>query len=254
MILMFVSSTIESLLNAQYDYHIYTLAMRIRSCLISMIYKKVLTLSPSGRKYFNTGEIVNIMSVDTQRVIEYVQIANLLWICPLQIGISMYLLWQHLQYGSFAGLFVMLLLLPFNAFIGAKMRRQQINLLHERDKRTKLMSEIINGIKVLKMYAWEPSLVQQINKFRTTEIANLQKQAYLSAGITFAFNSAPFFVRRHRFVCIIQKLLVSQRNGCATIHLNYQLNLNCFPASMKTGTGTPFPYDNLLIDKTTKFH
>ncbi len=191
---MFVSSTIESLLNAQYDYHIFTLAMRIRSCLISVIYRKVLKLSPNGRKVFTTGEIVNIMSVDTQRVMEYVQIANLLWICPLQICFSIYLLWQHLQYGSFAGLSIMLLLLPINGFIGAKMRRKQIHLLQQRDQRTKLMSEILNGIKVLKLYAWEPSFVEQIKKYRTNEIKNLRKQAYLSAGITFAFNSAPFFV------------------------------------------------------------
>jgi ABC-type multidrug transport system fused ATPase/permease subunit len=173
--------------------------MRIRSCLISVIYRKVLKLSPNGRKDFTTGEIVNIMSVDTQRVMEYVQIANLLWICPLQISFSIYLLWQHLQYGSFAGLSIMLLLLPINGFIGAKMRRKQIHLLHQRDQRTKLMSEILNGIKVLKLYAWEPSFVEQIRKYRINEIKNLRKQAYLSAGITFAFNSAPFFVSLNHF-------------------------------------------------------
>jgi ABC-type multidrug transport system fused ATPase/permease subunit len=193
---MFISSTVESLLNSQYDYHIFTLAMRIRSALISVIYDKVMKLSPNGRKVFTTGEIVNIMSVDTQRVMEYVQIANLLWICPLQIAVSIYLLWQQLQYGSLAGLIVMLLLLPINGFIGALMRGQQIRLLQQRDQRTKLMSEILNGIKVLKLYAWETSFVQLIRKFRAIELKNLRKQAFLSAGITFAFNSAPFFVSK----------------------------------------------------------
>ena len=170
--------------------------MRIRSALISIIYKKVIKLSPNGRKMFTTGEIVNIMSVDTQRVMEYVQIANLLWICPLQISVSIYLLWQHLKYGSFAGLTVMLLLLPINGLIGALLRKQQIGLLQLRDKRVKLMSEILNGIKVLKMYAWELSFVEKIQKYRQNEIKNLKWQAYLSAGITFAFNSAPFFVSK----------------------------------------------------------
>jgi ABC-type multidrug transport system fused ATPase/permease subunit len=171
-----------------------------------VIYRKVLKLSPNGRKVFTTGEIVNIMSVDTQRVMEYVQIANLLWICPLQISFSIYLLWQHLQYGSFAGLSIMLLLLPINGFIGAKMRRKQIRLLQQRDQRTKLMSEILNGIKVLKLYAWEPSFVEQIKKYRINEIKNLRKQAYLSSGITFAFNSAPFFVSLKHFSLFLQCL------------------------------------------------
>ncbi|CAG2121742.1 unnamed protein product, partial [Medioppia subpectinata] len=154
------------------------------------------------------------------RVMEYVQLANLLWICPLQIGISIYLLWQELQYGSLAGLIVMLALLPVNAFIGARMRGQQIRLLKQRDQRTKLMSEILNGIKVLKLYAWETSFDQLIRKFRSLEMKNLRKQAYLSAGITFAFNSAPFFVAIASFstylmidrsnVLDAQKVFVSQ--------------------------------------------
>ena len=193
-IIMFISATVESLLNAQYDYHIFTLAMRTRSALMSIIYKKVLKLSPKGRKVFTTGEIVNIMSVDTQRVMEYIQMMNLLWICPLQISVSIYLLWKQLEYGSLAGLIVMLLLLPINGLIGTRMRRQQIRLLQLRDKRTKIMSEILNGIKVIKMYAWELSFIENVKKFRQNEIANLKWQAYLSAGITFAFNSAPFFV------------------------------------------------------------
>jgi ABC-type multidrug transport system fused ATPase/permease subunit len=199
-ILMFVSSTIESLLNAQYDYHIFTLLMRIRSCLISLIYRKILKLSPKEKKHFTTGEIVNIVSTDTQRVIEYVQIANLLWICPLQISFGIYLLWQHLQYGSFAGLLVIILLLPINMVIGAKMKKQQIYLLDEKDKRTKLMSEILCGIKVLKLYAWELPFVEKIKNFRTNEIKNLKKQAYLAADMIFAYNSAPFFVSNVKLV------------------------------------------------------
>ena len=205
-IAMFLSSTVESLLNSQYDYHIFTLAMRIRSALISVLYTKVMRLSPNGRKVFATGEIVNIMSVDTQRVMEYVQIMNLLWICPLQICVSIYLLWQQLQYGSFAGLVVMLLLLPINGLIGARMRKQQTALLKLRDQRTKLMNEILNGIKVLKMYAWETSFIEKIKQFRQNEIANLKWQAYLSAGITFAFNSAPFFVSKFNLTIQIRKV------------------------------------------------
>ncbi len=78
--------------------------------------------------------------------------------------------------------------------IGAKMKKQQIYLLDEKDKRTKLMSEILCGIKVLKLYAWELPFVEKIKNFRTNEIKNLKKQAYLAADMIFAYNSAPFFV------------------------------------------------------------
>ncbi|KAL5019771.1 hypothetical protein ScPMuIL_002663 [Solemya velum] len=42
--------------------------MRIRSALISAVYKKALTMSSEARKEKTVGEIVNLMSVDCQRV------------------------------------------------------------------------------------------------------------------------------------------------------------------------------------------
>lgn len=57
----------ESLLNGQYEYYINVLAMRVRSAVIHEIYVKALKLSGQARGQFTTGEIVNLMSVDTQR-------------------------------------------------------------------------------------------------------------------------------------------------------------------------------------------
>lgn len=65
--LMLFSSMGESLLNAKYDYHINVLAMRVKSAVIHEIYIKALKLSGQARGQFTTGEIVNLMAVDTQR-------------------------------------------------------------------------------------------------------------------------------------------------------------------------------------------
>ena len=130
---------------------------------------------------------------------DYIQIVNLLWICPLQIGISIYLLWQNIQYGALAGLFVMLSLFPINFLIGAKIKKKQTKLFEIRDKKVKLINEVLNGIKVIKLYAWEPSFLNIITQYRRDEINVLKHQAYLYAGVTFAFNSAPLFVGRMIF-------------------------------------------------------
>lgn len=66
-ILLFISPTIESILNSQFDFQIYVLSMDIKSCFTSLIYKKIYTLSSTSRNRFSTGEIVNLMSIDTQR-------------------------------------------------------------------------------------------------------------------------------------------------------------------------------------------
>lgn len=64
-----------------------------------------------------------------------------------------------------------------------------------KDSRIKLMSEILNGIKVLKLYAWEPSFLEQVEGIRQSELQLLRKGAYLQAISTFIWVCTPFLVR-----------------------------------------------------------
>ncbi|XP_071043193.1 multidrug resistance-associated protein 1 isoform X2 [Parasteatoda tepidariorum] len=200
---MFLSSMLESFLNGQYEYRIYIIAMRIRSCVISVVYKKALTLSNSARKNFTVGEVVNLMSVDTQRVMDYVQMVNYLWSAPLQIGVAIYLLWQQLGIATLGGLSVMILMIPLNGTISVFIRNFQVSLMKEKDIRTKLMNEIMNGIKVLKLYAWENSFIKEVMKIRNREVDSLRAQAYLNGAITFVFSSAPFLVSLASFAAYV---------------------------------------------------
>ncbi|GIZ02574.1 multidrug resistance-associated protein 1, partial [Caerostris extrusa] len=200
---MFFAAMIESFLSGQYEYRIYTTAMRIRSCIISVVYKKALVLSNSSKKNFTVGEVVNLMSVDTQRVMDYVQMVNLLWAAPLQIVIAIYLLWQQLGVATLGGLAVMILVIPLNGVISLFIRRFQMRLMKDKDQRTKLMNEIINGIKVLKLYAWENSFIKEVMNIRYMEVASLKAQAYLNGCVTFIFTSAPFLVSLASFATFV---------------------------------------------------
>lgn len=64
-----------------------------------------------------------------------------------------------------------------------------------KDSRIKLMSEILAGIKVLKLYAWEPSFSEKVEGIREDELRLLRKSAYLQAISTFTWVCTPFLVR-----------------------------------------------------------
>ncbi|XP_064490246.1 multidrug resistance-associated protein 1-like [Ornithodoros turicata] len=200
---MFFASMVESLLNGQYDYRIFCVAMRMRSAIINAVYQKTLKLSSTARSKFTTGEIVTLMSVDTQRVMDYMQVFNLLWVTPLQIGIAIYLLWGQLGVATMGGVGIMLLLLPINGVITAYIRKYQVVLMKQKDKRIKIMNEILGGIKVLKLYAWEKSFRGRVEDIREKEVSSLKVQAYLSAAIIFAFTAAPFLVAIASFAVFV---------------------------------------------------
>jgi len=193
-LLMFTSPMIESILNNQHQYMIASIAMRVKSCLISAIFKKGLRLSSSGKKEFTTGEIVNLMAVDTDRIMEQVEDVNIFWSAPLQIGIALYLLWAQLGISILAGVGVMIFSLPYNAFITSQLRKRYVILMDDKDARIRMMNEILNGIKVLKLYAWENSFKDYVMKFRSKEVKNLKTQAWLNGQLMFIYNSAPFMV------------------------------------------------------------
>jgi hypothetical protein len=70
---MFLVSLLQSGFLHQYFQRAFETGMRIRSALTSSIYKKALVLSSEGRSQKTTGDIVNLMSVDTQRISDLTQ-------------------------------------------------------------------------------------------------------------------------------------------------------------------------------------
>lgn len=66
--------------------------------------------------------------------------------------------------------------------------------MKSKDDRIKLMNEVLNGIKVLKLYAWELAFKDKVSAIRESELRVLRKTAYLGAVSTFTWVCAPFLV------------------------------------------------------------
>ena len=77
-------------------------------------------------------------------------------------------------------------------------------LMLQKDKRIKLMNEILSGIKVLKLYAWESSFDDQVMVLRNNEIKQLTIRCYFQGAMVYIFNSAPFLVSPLK--CLRQKI------------------------------------------------
>uniref|UniRef100_A0A1L8E4B5 ABC-type glutathione-S-conjugate transporter n=2 Tax=Nyssomyia neivai TaxID=330878 RepID=A0A1L8E4B5_9DIPT len=192
--LMFAAALLTLFLNGQYFHLTFLVGFRIRSALISGIYRKSLRVSSSSKKDTTVGEIVNLMAVDAHRFFELVSYLHLLWSGPLVMALALYFLYDLLGAAIFAGLAVMILMIPINAWIAVKLRALQMEQMKIKDQRVKMMNEILSGMKVLKLYAWEPSFETSVKDIRETEMKVLIKMAYYSAGTFFAWTLAPFIV------------------------------------------------------------
>ncbi|NXP73824.1 MRP3 protein, partial [Ramphastos sulfuratus] len=230
--LMFTCAVLQTLILHQHFQYCFVTGMRLRAGIIGVIYRKSLIITNSAKRSSTVGEIVNLMSVDAQRFMDLVPFLNMLWSAPLQIFLALYFLWQTLGPSVLAGVAVMVLLIPFNSAIAVKTRAFQVQQMRYKDSRIKLMNEILGGIKVLKLYAWEPCFSEQVLEIRRSELRVLKKAAYLNSLSTFAWVSAPFLVALTTFsvyVLVDEKNVLDAEKAFVSLSL---FNILRFPLTM----------------------
>uniref|UniRef100_A0A671T4Z1 ATP-binding cassette, sub-family C (CFTR/MRP), member 2 n=1 Tax=Sinocyclocheilus anshuiensis TaxID=1608454 RepID=A0A671T4Z1_9TELE len=202
-VLLLVVAFLQSVILQQYFQRCFILGMKVRTALMAAVYKKALVVSNDSRKESTAGEIVNLMSADAQRFNDVTNFIHLLWSCPLQIALAIAFLWIELGPSVLAGLLVMVLMVPINGWLATKSRSFQMENMKFKDKRMKIVNDILNGIKVLKYYAWESSFEAQVQEIREQELKVMRKFAYLSSVSTFIFSCAPAIVSLATFAVFV---------------------------------------------------
>ena len=86
----------------------------------------------------SVGETVNLMAIDSQRMMDVTSQINTVWTSPMAIILSFYFLWGYLGPSSLAGLVIMVLLIPVNAVISNRMKKYQRENMKNKDTRIKV--------------------------------------------------------------------------------------------------------------------
>jgi ABC-type multidrug transport system fused ATPase/permease subunit len=203
-IAMFVVSVAQTACLHQYFQRSFETGMRVKSSLTAAIYSKSMKLSNEGRATKSTGDIVNHMAVDTQRLQDLAQFGQQLWSAPLQITLCMLSLYQLVGPAMFAGVGVMVLMVPINGFIAKISKNLQKKQMKNKDARTRLMTEILNNMKSIKLYAWTSAFMNKLNYIRNDqELHTLRKIGGVTAVANFTWNTTPFLVSCSTFAVFV---------------------------------------------------
>lgn len=192
---MFAVSVAQTACLHQYFQRAFETGMRVKSSLTAAIYQKSMRLSNEGRAAKSTGDIVNYMAVDTQRLQDLTQYGQQLWSAPFQITLCLISLYQLVGLSMFAGLGAMLLMIPVNGVIARISKTLQKRQMKNKDARTRLMTEILNNMKSIKLYAWTSAFMNKLNYIRNDlELHTLRKIGGVTAIANFTWSTTPFFV------------------------------------------------------------
>uniref|UniRef100_A0A8B9GJM6 ATP-binding cassette sub-family C member 10 n=1 Tax=Amazona collaria TaxID=241587 RepID=A0A8B9GJM6_9PSIT len=200
---LFAGSFLGALLRNQFSYEVNKLTLMVRAAVISAIYNKALRVSSASVMRFTVGEIVNFMSTDTSRLINFCLSLHEVWSLPFQFAITLYLLYQQVGVAFLGGLALALLLVPINKVIANYIMMNNKEMLKHKDARVKLMTEFLCGIRVIKFYAWEKHFSTRINACRDKELQKLRAIKYLDAVCVYLWAALPVVVSITIFITYV---------------------------------------------------
>lgn len=174
--------------------------MNLRSAVITSVYAKSLIISPMTLARKTAGEITNLMSVDSTRLQELTPYLHAIWYSFFQILLAMYFLWMQMGISCLAGLCIIILAIPLTGRVSMYMKTLQRSLSSIRDTRIKLTNEVLAGMKVIKLQAWEEEFLLRIQKIRAEESATFRKYSIAQSLSGALYTTIPIMVAIVTFV------------------------------------------------------
>ncbi|KAM4748313.1 ATP-binding cassette sub-family C member 9 [Rhinophrynus dorsalis] len=222
-VLLFLALILQrTFLQASYYVTIET-GINLRGALLAMIYNKILRLSTSNMSMgeMTLGQINNLVAIETNQLMWFLFLCPNLWAMPVQIIMGIILLYKLLDISALVGAAVILLLAPVQYFIATKLADVQKSTLDYSTERLKKTNEILKGIKLLKLYAWENIFCSSVEETRTMEMKSLKTFAlhtslsiFMNAAIPIAAVLATFVTHAY-----VSKTQLTPANAFASLSL-----------------------------------
>uniref|UniRef100_A0A669E9B1 ATP-binding cassette, sub-family C (CFTR/MRP), member 9 n=1 Tax=Oreochromis niloticus TaxID=8128 RepID=A0A669E9B1_ORENI len=192
-VLLFLALILQrTFLQASYYVTIET-GINMRGALLAMIYNKILRLSTSNMSMgeMTLGQINNLVAIETNQLMWFLFLCPNLWAMPVQIVMGIILLRHFMGPSALVGASVIVLLAPVQYLIATKLAdTQKITLEHSTD-RVKKTTEILKGIKLLKLYAWENIFCDSVEETRGKELTSLRTFAFYTSMSIFMNAAIP---------------------------------------------------------------
>lgn len=141
-----------------------------RSALISALYERALRLSGKARIAIPNGQLVNHISTDVSRIDFAAGFAHMAWTAPIQFIICCVILLVEIQESALVGIAFLVIFSPIQKTLIKYLFAIRVKAMRWTDKRAKLLQELLGGMKIVKLMAWEGPFLERLGTIRTNEL------------------------------------------------------------------------------------
>lgn len=175
---LFGTTLLSAVAGVHFNWKISIVSTKMRTSLVSAIYAKGLEAKGLHEA---KPEILNLMSTDTDRIVNSCISFHSFWSIPFQLFTTLWLLYTQLGVAFVSGVIFAVLLIPINRYIALKIGKLSAFLMTAKDGRVQVTTEALTGAKQIKLQALEDIFTDRIEDLRKTELEFLAKRKYLDA-------------------------------------------------------------------------
>lgn len=140
-------------------------------------------------------DVINMFAVDTNQVGVFGAINQFYIMFASKFIVSTVFLWLLVGWESLgAGMIAIIIFFPINKWLAARYGSYQKELMKARDKKTKIVSEALQGIRQIKFSGMEQQWFDKINSVREEELVVLWQTKLNNLYMTFGGDFAPIFL------------------------------------------------------------
>ncbi|XP_011877743.1 PREDICTED: multidrug resistance-associated protein 4-like [Vollenhovia emeryi] len=189
------------------------IGIRIRISCSSLIYKKLLRLNKASMNEIDIGQIMNLLGNDVNCFDMVMRFLNFIWIMPIQVVIITSLMWQKIGISTLVGvglqLTIALMVQGIFSWINYKIK---VKIMLLTDRRVQLISELVAGIQIMKMYVWEKPFSKIVSSIRKLEIKKIKLSSYVRGmylAVSFVSQRLVIYITLITFVLMGNNLTAS---------------------------------------------
>ena len=226
---LFITTLVSAVAGVHFNWKISIVSTKMRTSLVSAIYTKGLEAKGLHEA---KPEILNLMSTDTDRIVNSCISFHSFWSIPFQLFTTLYLLYVQLGVAFVSGVVFAVLLIPINRYIAQKIGKLSAFLMTAKDARIFVTTEALTGAKQIKLQALEDIFTDKIEELRKTELKFLSKRKYLDAWCVYFWATTPVLMCLLTFggLVLMGNNLTAATTYTAVALLNLLIGpLNSFP-------------------------
>ncbi|XP_055381149.1 probable multidrug resistance-associated protein lethal(2)03659 [Condylostylus longicornis] len=191
-----LSSLLPVLTFHPFIFLIFRIGTKIRLALSGLIYNKILKISKTATNDGLSARAITILSNDLAKFDLALGFIHDLWKGPAEALLLGYIAYLQMGVSAVIGIGFMLSFIPLQAWGAKKAAQYRLSTAKRTDFRVKLMNEIIQGIQVIKMYAWEKSFAYIVGETRRKEIKAIRgtMKVYASLATTAMISKFSIFL------------------------------------------------------------